>query len=236
MEPLIASVQDVLALAGGLLIRLLVGVAAIAALLLPVLAIVGLRLLWTRLRHGRVEHRQLADWFAVPDGYAFHRGHTWAKRDRPGVAVVGMDDFAQQLVGPIGSIELPRRGDALRAGRNAWQLCVESQAIGMLAPVSGTVVAVNELLETTPELANRDPYGRGWVCVVELSDAATGFAKLLTGASAHAWMSRVTRELEMTFTPELGHVLQDGGAPIHGFARAVDEAHWAAVVKKFLGS
>ncbi len=176
----------------------------------------------------------LVDWFRLPDAVAFHPGHAWAKRELPAVALVGMDDFAQQLVGPLKGIDLPRRGEAIRAGQHAMRLRADSKTVDMLAPVSGTVLAVNELLETKPELANEDPYGRGWLFAVKLPKGKDGFDELISGATARAWMEQVTHDLEMTFTPELGHVLQDGGHPVHGFAQAIDQANWDRVAKKFL--
>src|SRR5581483_6639277 len=176
----------------------------------------------------------LVDWFRLPDGYAFHPGHAWAKRELPSVALVGMDDFAQQLVGPLRGIDLPRRGETIRAGQHAMRLRADSKTVDMLAPISGTVLAVNELIEAKPQLANEDPYGRGWLYAVKLNPARDGFDVLIGGATARAWMEQVTHELEMTFTPELGHVLQDGGHPVDGFAQAIDHARWDRVAKKFL--
>ena len=225
---------DILAAVVGLLLRVLVGMGAMVALLVPVLAIVGLRLLWERGRHHQASPRHLVDWFGLPEGYAFHRGHAWAKRELPSVAVVGMDDFAQQLVGPLAAIDLPRRGDTIQAGQRAWRLRADSETIDMVAPITGKVIAVNELLESMPDLANKDPYGRGWFCAVQLPKDAGGFDELLSGAGAHAWMAQVTHDLEMTFTPQLGHVLQDGGVPVHGFARAIDESNWGQVARDFL--
>ena len=177
---------------------------------------------------------QLVDWFRLPDGYAFHPGHAWAKHELPTVALVGMDDFAQQLVGPLKGVDLPRRGEVIRAGQHAMRLRADSKTVDMLAPVSGTVLAVNELIETKPGLANEDPYGRGWLYAVKLPHVKDGFDELMGGANARAWMEQVTHDLQMTFTPELGQVLQDGGHPVHGFAQAIDQANWDRVAKKFL--
>jgi c(7)-type cytochrome triheme protein len=114
------------------------------------------------------------------------------------------------------------------------RLRADGKTVDMLAPVTGTVLAVNELIETKPQLANEDPYGRGWLFAVKLASAKTGLDDLVGGAAARAWMERVTHDLEMTFTPELGHVLQDGGHPVHGFAQAIDDVNWDRVAKKFL--
>src|SRR5512140_2328658 len=105
---------------------------------------------------------QFADWFNIPEQVYFHPGHAWARLDAPGVMAVGVDDFAQHLVGPLAGLTLPQPGQALSAGRHAWSLKVDGKAVDVLAPVTGTVIAVNRSAIEHPRLVNDDPYGRGW--------------------------------------------------------------------------
>jgi glycine cleavage system H protein len=176
----------------------------------------------------------LAEWFRVPDAVFFHPGHSWAKPAAAGRTLVGLDDFAQRLVGPIAGIVLPAPGTALRAGAPAWAVTVDGKTVEMLSPVSGTVVAVNESIADHPDLANEDPYGRGWLLSVDVPRARASLKALVTGTRAHKWMQQVAEDLSAALTPELGHLCQDGGIPVHGFARGIDEDHWDAVARKFL--
>jgi glycine cleavage system H protein len=179
---------------------------------------------------------QLSDFFRVPAGVFFHPGHAWARSDADGVMTLGLDDFAQQLVGPVAAIALPAIGTVLTAGSRAWSIEADGKRVDMLAPVTGTVIAVNHAVAGEPGLVNDDPYGGGWLARVRVPHSSTALRTLMSGHAARAWMERVASELTAAFTPELGLVSQDGGVPIHGFARTIDNDHWDDVARKFLRS
>jgi len=175
-----------------------------------------------------------ASWFQVPDLVFFHPGHAWARADAPGVVTIGVDDFAQSLVGPLTGVALPAAGTALRTGERAWTLAADSKAVDMLAPVTGTVVEVNAKALDHADLVNGDPFGSGWLMKVRVPDSKTALQRLVTVEAARRWMTDVSDQLMGTMTPQLGHVLQDGGVPVHGIARAMDDAHWDAIARRFL--
>jgi glycine cleavage system H protein len=177
---------------------------------------------------------QLAGLFRVPDRVWFHQGHAWARPESTDVVTVGLDDFAQQLVGAMTNIRLPKVGTSLTAGSPAWSIDVDSQSVDMLSPVTGTVVAINDAVAKHPALANDDPYGGGWLARVRVPHAPKALRTLMSGRAAREWMDRVSTELTAAWTPELGAVCQDGGTPVRGFARAVDEEHWEQVARRFL--
>jgi glycine cleavage system H protein len=176
----------------------------------------------------------LTEWFRVPDAVFFHPGHAWAKPIGTGRALVGLDDFAQRLLGPIGAVVLPKAGTELHAGAPAWSVTVDGKTVEMLSPVSGTVAAVNTSIADHPDVLNEDPYGRGWLLSIDLPQPRKSFADLVSGTRAHRWMTQVAEDLSAALTPELGHLCQDGGVPINGFARGIDDAHWDDVARKFL--
>ncbi len=182
--------------------------------------------------HAWVGH--LAEWFRVPDTVFFHPGHAWAKAQGSGRALVGMDDFAQRLVGPAAAIALPAKGSVVTAGAPAWSITADAKTVDMLAPVSGRVVAVNEAVRNNPHLVSEDPYGRGWLFAVEAPRLRDTLRDLLSGARARRWMADTAEALDASFTPELGHLCQDGGVPVNGFARAIDAEHWEQVARRFL--
>lgn len=106
-----------------------------------------------------------------PDDLRYSAEHEWVRVDGT-IAEVGITDFAQDTLGDIVYVQVPEIGAAVV--RNATCAEVEStkSVSDIYAPVSGTVVEVNEALTTTPELLNSDPYGAGWIFRVEMSDAA----------------------------------------------------------------
>ena len=179
---------------------------------------------------------QLSEFFRVPADVFFHPGHAWARLDGHGVMTLGLDDFAQQLVGPIDAVALPAVGTALNAGSRAWSVEADAKRVDVLAPVTGTVIAVNDVLARQPGLVNDDPYGRGWLAKVRVPRASKTARALMSGRAALAWMDRVSADLTAAFTPELGQLSQDGGVPIHGFARGISQDHWDDVARRFLGS
>ena len=172
--------------------------------------------------------------FHVPEGVHVHSGHGWAKADVNGVLTMGSDDFAQQLVGPVSGVVLPQVGDHLRQGRPAWGLDVDGAIVEMLSPVSGTVVQVNQALEATPAAVNTDPYGDGWLVKLAPDAADEELSSLMSGQAARRWIEQVSETLVGTMSPELGALCQDGGHPVQGLARAIDERNWQAVTRRFL--
>lgn len=86
--------------------------------------------------------------------------------------VVGITDYAQNLLGDIVFIELPPIGETLVKGAEAATVESVKAASEVNAPVSGEVIEVNTALQETPGLVNEDPFGRGWILKIRLSDAA----------------------------------------------------------------
>lgn len=177
---------------------------------------------------------QLSEWFRIPERLLFHPAHTWARFDNANVATVGMDDFAQQLVGPLQRVELPQPGTLLHAGERAWTLHADGKAVEMLSPVDGKVVALNYAVAGHAETVNDDPYGKGWLMRIQVPSRRAAIKDLMTGAAARRWIERVSADLTASMTPELGHLCQDGGLPVHGIARGMDPDHWDEVAKRFL--
>src|SRR5659263_392924 len=169
-------------------------------------------------------HAGLPAWFRVPEGYGFHQGHTWMKADimrpnRQRLVKVGLDDFAQKLIGKVDAVELPAVGTRLAQGDKGWSLMVDSVPIPMLSPVDGEVVAVNQEVLRSPEILSRDPYGAGWLLEVKSDRIAADTRNLLSGKVARVWMETSLANLHPVRHEALGPVLQDGGLPLDGIAR-----------------
>jgi len=167
-------------------------------------------------------------WFSVPEGVALHAGHAWARTGADGLVTVGIDDFAQKLVDPERAV-LPELGDRVLEGQPAFAIGDRVTTVRMLAPVAGEVVAVNAAAEEPGAL--RDPYGAGWLFKVR---PAAPPARLMLGEKARAFLERSAEALSLRLNPELGHVLQDGGTPVHGIARALaGDQGWASMARHF---
>jgi glycine cleavage system H lipoate-binding protein len=170
-------------------------------------------------------------WFTAPEGVALHPGHAWARVEADGLVTVGLDDFAQKLVDPE-RVVLPKTGDHVIQGQPAFAVGDLVVTVPMLAPVGGEVVAVNTAAaEQTDRL--RDPYGAGWLFKVKVPDLAAQGRKLLSGERAREYLERAAEALSMRLEPQLGHVLQDGGTPINGIARALAGDAWAGMARHY---
>ena len=101
----------------------------------------------------------------------FTKDHEWIRQDG-GTAVIGITDYAQQQLGDIVYVELPEPGARVEAGKEAAVVESAKAASEVYAPVSGEVVAVNELIAGDPAKVNSDPLGEGWFLSVRLDDPA----------------------------------------------------------------
>lgn len=106
----------------------------------------------------------------LPGDLRFTSEHEWLRKEDDGSITIGITDHAQSSLGDLVYVELPEVGQELASG--AEMAVVESvkAASDVYAPVSGKVVAVNDVLADEPETINTDPYGEGWICRVEPGD------------------------------------------------------------------
>ncbi|MEW6720265.1 MAG: glycine cleavage system protein H [Thermodesulfobacteriota bacterium] len=177
--------------------------------------------------------------FRVPDGYSFHQGHGWMKAEgapggKSGLVRVGMTDFAQKLVGTVDAVELPPVGSRVEQGKTAWSLKIDAAAVPMLSPVSGVVTAVNDKVLRSPEILKRDPYAEGWLFRVESDRLSCDGRHLLSGKVARSWMEDSLRNLFPAEDAALGPVMQDGGLPVDGFAKALGGERWRGLAMTHL--
>ena len=107
----------------------------------------------------------------VPDDRRYTTDHEWARADGTHVRV-GITDYAQDALGDVVFVQLPELGASVEAGGALGEVESTKSVSDVYAPVSGTVVEVNAELADAPQRLNEDPYGEGWICVIELSDPA----------------------------------------------------------------
>ncbi|RLB04780.1 MAG: glycine cleavage system protein H [Deltaproteobacteria bacterium] len=176
----------------------------------------------------------LTQWFQLPEGLYYHQGHSWVMPQGADLVKVGVDDFAQKLVGRPNKIDLPQVGSRIEQGEVGWKLGVDSKTIDMLSPVTGEIVAVNKDVLKNPDLINQDPYGKGWLAMVKPHNIYANVKNLLTGRLATAWMEATADTLRQRMGGELGVVYQDGGLPVAGIARVLSPEEWDKLAGEFL--
>jgi glycine cleavage system H protein len=120
-----------------------------------------------------------------PDDLMYARDHEWARADGDR-ATVGITDYAQEQLGDIVYVNLPQLGTAVTGGQPFGEVESTKSVSDLYSPVSGTIVGRNDTLDKRPELINSDPYGQGWLIVVETSD--TGELDQLMDAASYSEM------------------------------------------------
>ena len=231
MTSLLDWIFFALTMVAGIAARLAIAFVVLAALSLPVVALVEAwpraLALWRRLRG--MSTVEGLDWRAR-DFYA--PSHTWLRRRRSRGIEVGIDGLAAQLVPWVRSIVLPRRGDFVRRGEVVAELRWGGRRAPILAPLDGTVSRVNRAVERDPGLALRDPYGRGWLFRVAPTDSWR--RGLRQGLVAREWFALEARHLARIFENELGVAAADGGHLVAAGPGLLDDEGWQTLSRTFL--
>ena len=107
----------------------------------------------------------------VPDELRYSTDHEWVLV-QDGRAKLGITDYAQDALGDVVFVELPDVGSEVVIGASFGEIESTKSVSDVYAPISGTVVEVNTDLDDGPERLNDDPYGEGWICVVEMTDTS----------------------------------------------------------------
>ncbi len=114
-----------------------------------------------------------------PEDLRYATSHEWVRIDDEGNATMGLSDYAQDALGDVVYVDLPEVGGAVAAGESFAEVESTKSVNDVYAPVSGTVVAVNEALVNRPELVNSDPYGEGWFVTIAPEGDAFDLSALL---------------------------------------------------------
>lgn len=108
----------------------------------------------------------------VPADLRYAKSHEWLKLASDGTAVVGITDYAQNSLGDITYVQLPKVGASLKAGETFGVVESVKAASDLYAPVAGVVTEVNSALDGTPETVNTAPYAAGWMLKLKLANPA----------------------------------------------------------------
>lgn len=104
-----------------------------------------------------------------PEDLKYHKEHTWVKLSGK-KATIGITDYAQDALGDIVYIDLPEAEASVEANSEIAEIESTKATSSVISPVSGTVIEVNENLSESPEIINEEPYGKGWIAVLEVED------------------------------------------------------------------
>ena len=123
----------------------------------------------------------------IPSDLHYHQEHEWVRVSGT-QATMGISHFAQEALGDIVFIDLPKVGAVVKAGQQIGEVESTKTTSTIYTPVSGAIAKVNVDLKDHPEVVNSDPYGKGWMVVIDLSNAGE-VDKLMTAAQYEAFLS-----------------------------------------------
>ncbi len=123
----------------------------------------------------------------IPEDLRYHKEHEWVRQDGQTVTI-GISDFAQEALGDVVFVELPQVDAAIEQDQEIGEVESTKATSSVYSPVSGKVVQVNTELGDHPEHLNKDPYGQGWIAVIELSNPAE-VDSLMTAAQYEEFLS-----------------------------------------------
>ena len=107
----------------------------------------------------------------VPLDLLYSPDHEWARVEPDGRVRIGITDYAQDALGDVVYVAVPTLGVKVAAGQSFSEIESTKSVSDIFAPISGTIAEVNEALADNPQRVNEDPYGSGWLCVIDPDDA-----------------------------------------------------------------
>ena len=168
----------------------------------------------------------------------YHSSHTWAGVEEGGHLRIGLDDFGQNILGPIQRISLPKLGARIMEG--SIQVRGRGIDVPLCPPAEGYIVEVNKQLLTFPTLMNSYPYDKGWVVLIRPVHLLKNLRQLFYGYQAEEWYRREVSRLgsaiaQVTHLPpsRVGPTMQDGGIPILQILDAIEPNEASKIIRQF---
>ena len=124
----------------------------------------------------------------IPSNLRYHQEHEWARVEGK-QATIGISHFAQDALGDIVFIDLPKVGTTVTAGQQIGEVESTKTTSTIYTPVSGTITKINADLKDHPEAVNSDPYGKGWMAVIDLT-ATAEVDQLMSAAQYEEFLSK----------------------------------------------
>ena len=193
--------------------------------------------------------RQLADQLlptaafkhlSAPANVFLDGGHTWLEVKPSGAAMIGLDGFAQKLIGRIDDVVLPEVGKEINRGDVLFAVKQDNHRAAFASPIDGQVIMVDRELPWHPEMIQSNPYREGWVCSVKPKNLSQNLKHLFAADEAKAWLRNEAQRFQEFFAAQaldnmqLGQVLQDGGQLAGGVLEFADDQTWKQFNEMFL--
>ena len=172
--------------------------------------------------------------YRYSDSYYYHRGHAWARVEYGGRIRIGLDDFALKLLGRPDKLDLPGLGSRVSQDEPSFALMRDDHGAQVLTPADGTVLAVNHEAVERPATIHDDPYGKGWLLLMEPAKLKKSLESLYFGETGKKWLNSECESLHDLMTAQYGPVAATGAQPVDDLFGLHPEVGWKTLVKRFL--
>ncbi|RPI01712.1 MAG: hypothetical protein EHM64_15280 [Ignavibacteriae bacterium] len=210
-----------------------------------ILLCVGIELLRDRAKQRKMAPAAVqvqADRFLLPKGFFISKAHTWVELTFAGEARIGVDDFAQKVIGAIERITVAPLGSEIKKGDTLITVSHGNKLLSIPAPITGRVLTVNDSLIADPDRLHQDPYIAGWLAVVAPKNISSELSFLKIADDAAKWLRKeVSRfrdfikvQSQIGMPAPAGATMLDGGAPLSGVLEHCQENTWHAFQQEFL--
>jgi len=192
------------------------------------------RISWGDLPTGQSRRLTSVQGVMIEDGVYYDDRHTWLQPVN-GTVRVGMDDFAQRLLGSIDQILPPSKGKKVKTGRILMKVRCGDRLVKLRSPVSGQIISVNAAVVNDTTSVNADPYGRGWLVEVKPDSEEAPWAGIMHyGPDAASWMEEEIVKLHRSIQSQVGLTMGDGGLVTANVRAALAPTQWDRAVTLFL--
>ena len=179
---------------------------------------------------------------SFPGGLFFDRSHTWAFMEKSGRVRIGIDNFLQDVCGPVTRVQMKQPGEQIKRGDAFLTLIQNGKRLEIKSPVSGVIKEQNEALIEDASLLNNDPYDTGWVMMVEPASWIAELKSYFIGSLYTDWLKTelvrlkefFTSKLKLDETKQAALVLQDGGEINSGVLEAFGPEVWEEFQEGFI--
>jgi glycine cleavage system H protein len=177
---------------------------------------------------------------SAPSDVFLDDGHTWVRLRPSGLTDVGIDSFAQRLIGRIDGLVMPEVGKEVHRGDVLFSVRQDNHRAAFASPVDGVVTSVDKELPWHPEMIQNNPFKEGWVCSIKPKNLASNLKLMHIADEAGTWLKDEAKRFQDFFAArplenmQLGQVLQDGGEIAGGVLEFTDDETWKQFNEIFL--
>lgn len=178
--------------------------------------------------------------FTAPAGLFYDRAHVWARIEEGGCVRIGLDDFATHILGRPYLVSIAPRGADIASGKRCSLITHQAGIAAIPSPLSGRVKEINPALGQHPALLSRDPFGAGWMLLIEPTDLREGLKQLLYGPRVAEWyqheVARLVQKLNQLLSQDsvaTGPTMNDGGWLHRDFMNALTADQLRQLIHSF---